>query len=369
MRTGTADLPLHGGKAPPWLFKRMVKLSGAIVEALEFEYGVNEVLKRLSDPYWFQAFACAIGFDWHSSGTTTTACGALKLALNGKEEEYGVSVGGGKGKASRKTPEEIRKVGGEVFGLSEASVEGLVKASVLSAKVDNSCVQDDYQLYHHCLFFTEKGEWCVVQQGMNEENRYARRYHWLGEKVESFVNEPHSAICCDERKKQALNMVARESSEARKASVDLVKDNPEHLKKYFMKGQSCLNDFDSLVMPAHHPVLPCDLSEKDFAVLKSAYELQPENYEELFCLKGIGAKKIRALALLSDLLFGVKASWNDPVKYSFAHGGKDGYPYPVDRQAYDYSIETLKQAVENAKLGEKEKYEAVKRLKECLLVV
>ncbi|RMF91402.1 MAG: DUF763 domain-containing protein [Methanobacteriota archaeon] len=363
MRTGAVDLPLHGGRAPRWLFQRMVGLAEGITEAVVLEYGSDELLRRLSDPYWFQALSCVLGFDWHSSGTTTTTCGALKMAI--RPEDHGIAVAGGKGRASRKTQEQIEGFS-EAFSLSDRLVERLKYSSRMAAKVDNTCVQDGYQLYHHSFFFTEKGTWAVVQQGMEES--HARRYHWLSDGVKDYVNEPQSAICCDERKQEALNMVAGESEEARKVSVDLVKDGPGHLRRYFRpSAQRRLDDYSKKTehvfgMPGHHPVLGFDLTEQGWKTLQAAYELQPENYEELISLRGMGPKSIRALALISDLVYGTSPSWRDPVKYSYAHGGKDGYPYPVDRDTYDKSIEVLKNAVEEAKIDKKERYQAIKRL-------
>ena len=259
-RRGVANLPLHGGHAPKWLFKRMVKLTKGIVDVMLYEYDADEFLRRISDPYWFQAFSCVLGFDWHSSGTTTTTCGALKLAID--PEEHGILVAGGKGKASRKTPSDIEKAG-DIFPLSTDKIDEMVHASKISAKIDNSCIQDGYQLYHHSFILTEKGEWAVVQQGMNEETRYARRYHWLSESVNEFVEEPHKGICCDKPELQTLDMTAHQSNEARDVSVDLICDNPEHLKKYFKdrtplveKSQTNLEDyFTEFKMPRHHPVL------------------------------------------------------------------------------------------------------------------
>lgn len=365
-KRGTANLPLHGGRAPRWLFKRMAKLAGGITEAVVYEYGASEFLRRISNPYWFQAFSCVLGFDWHSSGTTTTTCGALKSSLD--PEKHGILVAGGKGRASRRTPMEIEGAG-DLFSLSTSSLEDLVHHSRMVAKIDNSCIQDGYQLYHHVFFLTEDGEWAVVQQGMNQHQRYARRYHWLSSQVEDLVESPHQGICCDSREKETLDMTAPESDEARQISVDLVQDNPEHLKKYFQKKpklethQSSLNDFHpGLDMPAHHPVLDTDLTDRDLQVLKRAWEIQPSNYEELLSLEGMGPKKIRALALISDLVYGSRPSWEDPVKYSFTHGGKDGFPYPVDREVYDHSISTLQDALEQARLDKKDRYQALKRL-------
>jgi uncharacterized protein len=366
-----ANLPLHGGKAPKWLFHRMVKLTAGIVDVMLYEYDADTFLRRISDPYWFQAFSCVLGFDWHSSGTTTTTCGALKSAI--KPEEHGIMVGGGKGRASRKTPADI-EAGGELFSLSDNKIENLVHSSKLSAKIDNSCIQDGYQLYHHSFILTETGNWAVIQQGMNQESKYARRYHWLGEKVDEYIKEPHLGICCDSSSKKTLDMTANNSDEARDLSVDLICDNPEHLKKFFKdkkvkipKSQLKLdNYFKEYKMPRHHPVLDEDLSDREFEVLKKAWEIQPSNYEELVSLEGMGPKKIRALALISDLVYGSEPSWEDPVKYSFTHGGKDGYPYPVDREVYDHSIRTVKEAVEEAKLEKKEKYNALKRLEKLI---
>lgn len=366
-----ANLPLHGGKAPKWLFHRMVKLTAGIVNVMLYEYDADTFLRRISDPYWFQAFSCVLGFDWHSSGTTTTTCGALKSAIN--PEEHGIMVGGGKGRASRKTPVDI-ETGGELFSLSDNKIEELVHSSKISAKIDNSCIQDGYQLYHHSFILTEKGNWAVIQQGMNQETRYARRYHWLGEKVDEYINEPHLGICCDSSSKKTLDMTSNNSDEARDSSVDLICDNPEHLKKFFKnktikipKSQLKLDRyFKEYKMPRHHPVLDEDLSDREFEILKKAWEIQPSNYEELVSLEGMGPKKIRALALISDLVYGSEPSWEDPVKYSFTHGGKDGYPYPVDREVYDHSIRTVKEAVEEAKLEKKEKYNALKRLEKLI---
>ena len=361
MRTGTVSLPLHSGKAPRWLFNRMVKLAGGITEALIYEYGQDEFLKRVSDSYWFQALSCVLGFDWHSSGTTTTTCGALKMALS--PEEHGIAVAGGKGATSRKAPEEIGK-SGESFSLSTDKIERLKYSSRMAAKVDNSCIQDGYQLYHHCFFLTEKGDWAVVQQGMNTD--YARRYHWLSDSVSNFINEPHSGICCDRKEAEVLDMTAGESESTRRISLDLVNDNPEHLRKYLKPAkQKMLADFETgFGLPPHHPVLDIDISERGMEVLKKAYELQPASYEELVSLYGMGPKKIRALALISDLVYGSAPSWRDPVKYSFTHGGKDGFPYPVDREAYDNSIQVLRESLDSAKLDKKEKYNAIKRLGE-----
>jgi hypothetical protein len=359
-RTGISDLPLHPGKAPPWLFKRMVKLAGGITEAIVLEYGQEEFLCRLSDPYWFQAFSCVLGFDWHSSGTTTTATGALKEGL--KENDFGLAFAGGKGAASRKTPSEILSLG-EKFSLSTKQIEGMQHSSRMSAKVDNTAIQDGYQLYHHFFAFTEKGKWSVVQQGMNPENKYARRYHWLSESVQDFVEEPHTGIACDLRNERTLDMTARKSSESRKASVDLVKDTKDFSR--FAKRQALLGEFlgqspKILHMPRTHFIL--DMRKRDLETLQKAHEIQPSGYEELLGIQGVGPKAVRSLALISEVIYGTKPSWEDPVKFSFAHGGKDGIPYPVDRPTYDRSIEILRNGIEQARLDQKERLGAIRRL-------
>ncbi len=366
-RRGVVNLPLHGGHAPKWLFQRMVKLTKGITDTLLYEHDTAEFLRRISNPYWFQALSCVIGFDWHSSGTTTTTCGAMKMAID--PEEHGIMVAGGKGRASRKTPADIQRAG-DIFSLSTSKIDELIYSSKLSAKIDNSCIQDGYQLYHHSFLLDEKGDWAVIQQGMNDESRYARRYHWLSEDVTEYVEEPHQGICCDKIESESLDMTAHESGDSRKISLDLLCDNPEHLKKYFKdktplvsESQTRLDEYvTEFKMPRHHPVLDMDLSDREFEVLKRAYQLQPSSYEEMLSLEGMGPKKIRALALISDLIYGSQPSWKDPVKYSFTHGGKDGYPYPVDREVYDHSIQTLKDALEGAKLARKDKYNAIKRL-------
>lgn len=319
------------------------------------EHGTLELLKRLSDPMFFQSFACAIGFDWHSSGTTTTACGALKEALT---EDMGVVACGGKGKTSKKTPEEI-SIFADRFNLSEAKRKSLLEATTLTAKVDSSCVQDGYELYHHSFFMDENGNWAVVQQGMNGNNKYARRYHWFT--TDNFVDGPSENIAGMKKENGVLNLVSSETQDARVRAVELVQDNPLQLQKYFT-GQTTLFDSEHRMLPERHEILKCDLSKKDWEMLKHAYELQPQNYKELVSLHGMGKKKLRALALVSRLIYGTRLDWKDPVKYSFAHGGKDGVPYPVDRESYDHTIGFLRNAIYDAKIGAKEKCDALRRL-------
>ena len=366
-RVGVAELPLHVGKCPPWLFGRMKRLGGAIVELIVDEYGRHEFLRRMSDPFFFQAFGCTLGFDWHSSGLTTTVCGALKEAMI--PEELGIAVCGGKGKVSRRTQDEIQEVA-DVFSLSSQKVESLKYASRMAAKVDNSCVQDGYQLYHHSFIVSEDGDWTVIQQGMHQ--RLARRYHWLSDGVSSFVEEPHSGIASDRREQVVLDMTARESEQARETSLDLVRDDPMRLRAQAREAEQlsidqylpCWCQVRTLVMPAKHTI--SELSERTIEALHRAYELQPESYEALVAIRGIGPKAVRALALVSELIYGAAPSWNDPAKYSFAHGGKDGVPYPVDRGTYQKTIEIIESATRAAKVGEKEKINAIERLHEFL---
>jgi len=351
-RTGIANLPLHYGKVPPWLFDRMVKLARGITIAIVADFGSEEMLRRLSHPHWFQAFGCILGYDWHSSGVTTTLCGALKEGIKGLERDLGLFIAGGKGRTSRRTPSEIESWGNSI-SLNPAP---LVYASRMSAKVDSSAVQDGYQLYHHTFLFTPRGSWTVIQQGMNEAKRYARRYHWLGEAVTSFVNEPHSAILSEARG-QALNLVASESHPARTTITDIVtNEKPENVLAE-------LKRIKTLHLPSHHYLSTQDLHPDSLSrILISTYDRQPNDFEQLLGLKGVGPKTIRALSLISELVYGVAPSYRDPARYSFAHGGKDGIPYPVDRKTYDQSIELLSKAIHKTKLGLREKKEALNRL-------
>jgi hypothetical protein len=351
MKTGTANLPLHYGKAPTWLFQRMKRLAREITFVIVDEFGAEEMLKRLSDPFWFQAFGCILGFDWHSSGLTTTVCGALKEGIRGVERELGLFVAGGKGRSSRQTPKQIE----EFCQLLSCDPKPLVYASRMSAKVDSAAVQDGYQLYQHTFVFTAQGNWTVVQQGMNEINRYARRYHWLSDTVKNFVCEPHQAVCCDQRA-EVLNLVALESEDARKASTIIARDDPDHITTELKKMQE-------LHLPRHHEVLIKDINpDRLERILIKTHEKQPENFENLLGIEGVGPKTLRSLSLISELMYGAKPSFQDPARFSFAHGGKDGYPYPVDRENYDLSIEVLRKSIRSAKIGDREKIDAFKRL-------
>ena len=352
-RTGLAQLPLHDGRAPRYLFERMVPLSREIIIFLVSEFGRTEALRRLSDPYWFQAFGCVLGFDWHSSGLTTTVCGAVKEGLRGTEKELGIYVAGGKGSASRKTPAEIT-ASCDRLGRDP---HPLVYASRMSAKVDNAAVQDGFQLYHHSFFFTTEGNWCVVQQGMNDETSMARRYHWFSNSFESYVDEPQAAIC-GEAATKTLNLVAAGSAEVRAASALMASARPEETLK-------ALASLPFLDMPRRHAVGNSDINPKYLnKILLRTYERAPADFASLLGIEGVGAKTLRALALTSELIFGVVASRKDPARYSFAHGGKDGTPYPVDRNTYDKTIEVMHGALNRANVGRNEKVSAFRRLAE-----
>jgi hypothetical protein len=353
--TGFASLPLHGGKAPAWLFGRMVKLSREIVIYLASEHGTREVLRRLSDPFWFQAFGCVLGFDWHSSGVTTTVCGAVKEGLKDLDRELGFFAAGGKGSVSRKTPQQIAAICDDLG----RDAQPLVYASRTAAKVDSAAVQDGYQLYHHVFFFTAAGDWCVVQQGMSDASRMARRYHWLSEHVQSFVDEPHEAVCCDTRV-ETLNLVAHENDPVRHASADLAAQKPEVVLKALASQRS----LPLLEMPARHALLPqFDVASPYLEkILLKTYERAPENFEALLGIEGVGPKTLRALALASELVHGTPAAMRDPARFSFAHGGKDGTPFPVDKLTYDKTIEVLNKAINRSAIDRSEKVKAFQRL-------
>ncbi len=351
MRSGTANLPLHTGRAPAWLFSRMVRLAREITANIVQEYGSDEVLRRLADPYWFQAFGCVLGFDWHSSGVTTTVTGALKEGLRGTEHELGIYAGGGKGAVSRKTPGEIATY------CERLSIDArpLVYASRMSAKVDSAAVQDGYQLYHHAFFFTPSGGWCVVQQGMNDDTGMARRYHWLADRVQSYVNEPHAAIC-SEAQAPTLNLVAAESDATRGHSAALAREKPRVVL-------GALTELPILSMPKRHAVMIADVNAQHLErILLKTYDRAPENFETLLGMEGVGARTLRALALASEVIYGTPASTRDPARFSFAHGGKDGTPFPVDLETYDKTIEVLRAAVNKANIDRSERVKALKRL-------
>jgi hypothetical protein len=329
----------------------MVKLAREISIHVVSEYGSDEMLRRLSDPFWFQAFGCVLGFDWHSSGVTTTVTGAVKEGIRGLESDLGLYAGGGKGAASRKTPSEI-VTACEVRSLDPRP---LVYASRMSAKVDSAAVQDGYQLYHHAFFFTPSGGWCVVQQGMNDDNGMARRYHWLSSSVSSYVNEPHAAICA-EVEAPTLNLVAHESEAVRLASAELSRERPSTVI-------DTLKRLPVLTMPRRHAVLLSDVNPAYLEkILLKTYEHAPGDFETLLGMQGVGGRTLRALALVSEIIYGTPASTRDPARFSFAHGGKDGFPYPVDTETYDKTVEVLRAAVNRAGIERSERVQALKRL-------
>jgi hypothetical protein len=366
-RTGFANLPLHQGRAPAWLFTRMTRLAREIATHIVIDRGPEEVLRRLSDPFWFQAFGCVLGFDWHSSGVTTTVTSALKEGLRAIEHELGVFAQGGKGATSRKTPTEI------LDRCERLAVEPgpLLYASRTAAKVDSAAVQDGYQLYHHAFFFTRAGHWCVVQQGMSDRTRTARRYHWLSEALTNFVKEPHQAICSDTRG-ETLNLVAAEHEAIRHASVELATRSPDTVmdivrRYHAASAQDGLLPFDdpapTLEMPSRHTLLLQDVDPHHLkSVLLTTYDRAPRDFEALLGLEGVGARTLRALALVSEVIYGTPASTRDPARFAFAHGGKDGTPFPVDRATYDRTIDTLHAAMAYAKVDRSDKIDALKRL-------
>jgi len=366
--TGIAKLPLHYGRAPRWLVIRMQKLVKEIVSMIVDEYGTGDFLKRISDPFWFQALGCVLGYDWHSSGVTTVVTGVLKQAI--VPEDHGIAVCGGKGKVSRQTPLEIESIG-ERFRFSSQKIQNLQYTSKMSAKVDNTAIQAGYQLYHHAFFLAEDGKWAVIQQGMCPQDRTARRYHWLSDNVKDFVVEPHDGIVGDVKRDIALDMTAKESESCRETSVDIVRETPNKIRSMIMSirpaYQKSLQDWIPQTSAKTLKEYPIDVLSMprniNWKALSEVYEFKPRNYEELLGFKGVGPATIRGLALVAELIYGEKPSWKDPVKYSFAYGGKDGVPYPVNRRAMDESIQILKQAVQEAKIGGRERTHSLQRLR------
>nr|WP_025209756.1 DUF763 domain-containing protein [Hippea sp. KM1] len=351
MRTGVANLPLHGGRAPRWLFDKMVELSKQLVYLLVLEYSTDGFLERLSDPFWFQSFGCLLGFDWHSSGLTTTVCGALKVALRDMSNELGLFVAGGKGKVALNTPQEIDTVS-DRFSLDG---DRLKYASRMAAKVDNAAVQDGYRLYHHVMFFSRDNKWCIIQQGLNEKNSFARRYHWLWD-IEGFTLKPHRAICSPTRERLVLDLTAQESLSTQNHSVEFVNMPPNSIESE-LERIACLN------MPRRHYITKMDFDVKRLKkTLLKVSSSSPDTFEGLLGIKGVGEKTLRALSLISEVVYGDKPSFKDPARFSFAHGGKDGHPYPVDLRTYSESIETLKSIVSKARIGHYDKLRALKRL-------
>jgi hypothetical protein len=349
-RSGSADLPLHTGYVPQWLYERMAKLGFAITEAIITEYGKKEFLSRMSDPFWFQSFGAVMGMDWHSSGITTSVMGALKRAINPFSKDLGIYICGGKGKFSKDAPRELILVG-EKTGLNGGE---LVRFSKLSAKVDNTAVQDGFQLYIHNFIVSNEGDWTVVQQGMREGDAMARRYHWHSQHVQSFVEEPHTAIC-GMNQGQILNLTASEANATRKSMLSITQEKPE----------LTMQEIQHLVMPNHHDVQSKDVDLKRLgSILWLAHDTQPKDFEDLLLLQGVGPRTVQSLALVSEVIHGTSSRFKDPARFSFAHGGKDGHPFPVPVKTYDEVISTLRKAVHKAKIGQTDKAQALKKLHE-----
>lgn len=347
-RSGSADLPLHYGHVPPWLAQRMAKLGLAITEAILAEYGKAEVIRRLSSPFWFQSLGAVMGMDWHSSGITTSVMGALKKAINPLSKELGIYICGGKGKLSRETPNELLRIA-EKTGLDG---QMLVRSSKLSAKVDNTAIQDGFQLYLHNFILSNEGDWAVVQQGMSGFSGTARRYHWHSENLKSFVEEPHTGIC-GINQGQILNLTASGANPTREAMMGLTSESPSRM----------LAEVQKLVLPKHHEVKAKDVDLKRLgSILWLAQEKRPDNFEELLLLEGMGPRTLQSMALVSEVIYGTPSRFTDPARFSFAHGGKDGHPFPVPVNVYDETIGFLRQAVEKAKIGNTDKQEAIKSL-------
>jgi hypothetical protein len=347
-RSGSADLPLHYGYVPKWLADRMAKLGFAITEAIILEYGKEEVLRRLSDPFWFQSLGAVMGMDWHSSGITTSVMGALKRAINPHAKALGIYICGGKGKYSKETPAELLKIG-YTTGLNTTE---LVRCSKLSAKVDNTAIQDGFQLYTHNFIVSDTGQWTVVQQGMQPDSKTARRYHWHSDNITSFVEEPHTGIC-GINQGMILNLTDGTANTTRESILKITHDKPEFIMK----------EFQQLLMPSHHDVQASDVNLKRLgSILWLAFEQHPDNFEELLLLNGVGPRTIQSLTLVSEVIHGTPSRFKDPARFSFAHGGKDGHPFPVPIKVYDETIQTLQTAVHKAKLGVNDKAEAIKKL-------
>ncbi len=347
-RSGSADLPLHYGYVPRWLAERMAKLGLAVVETIVMDYGKDEVLKRISDPFWFQSLGAVMGMDWHSSGITTSVMGALKRSINPHSRELGIYICGGKGNHSRETPNELLKIS-ERTGLDG---NYLVKCSKLSAKVDNTAIQDGFQLYTHNFILSSEGKWAVVQQGMSAQSKTARRYHWHSDVLTSFVDDPHTSIY-GKNAGYILNMADKQADSSRKGVMQIAHENPDTM----------LKEINKLVMPFHHDVKAKDVDLKRLgAVLWLAHEKQPSDFEDLLLLQGLGPRTLQSLALVSEVIHGTPSRFKDPARFSFAHGGKDGHPFPVPIKVYDETLGVLQTAIYKAKLGQSEKSEAIKRL-------
>ena len=347
MKRGTADLPLHYGTVPPWLAQRMSLLGGAIAEAIIIEYGRPALLRWLSDPFWFQSLGCVLGMDWHSSGITTSVMNALRKAINYRSEELGVYICGGRGKFSRETPNQLLEVADKT-GLNGNE---LVRCSKLAAKVDNTAVQDGFQLYLHTFVVTKEGDWSVIQQGMNPNERMARRYHWLSSSLRSFMEEPHTSVC-GRNQGLILNLTDKLAAPTKEGIVELTKETPDKLMREV-----------SIILPNHHEVREEDVNLKRLgAALLLAHETNVSDMESLLLLEGVGPRTLQSLTLVSEVIHGTPSRFSDPARFSFAHGGKDGHPFPVPTSVYDETVEVFDKAIRQARLGDKEKSDALKNL-------
>ena len=354
-RSGVADLPLHGGSVPQWLAERMTKLGTAITENIIHDYGTSEFLSRLSDPFWFQAFGSVMGMDWHSSGITTSVMGALKRGLSSRADELGIYVCGGRGRFSRNTPYELRAIS-ERKGFDG---EDLVRTSRLTARIDNNAIADGFQIYLHSFVVTSNGEWAVVQQGLNDRSGLARRYHWHSSAVTDFVSEPHTAIF-GENQGTIMNLVDGQAKPAQTALLQIAHDKPE----------TTLNAARYLRMPSHHEVRAKSVDLKRLgAVLAVAYDRELLDFAELLLLEKLGPRTLQSLALVAEVVHGVPSRFSDPARFSFAHGGKDRHPFPVPLKIYDESINFLRNSLDRAKVGDKDKIDGLKRLDRFVNIV
>jgi uncharacterized protein len=349
-RSGSADLKLMGGSIPYWLFDRMTKLTLPIVESIILQYGKQEFLRKLSDPFWFQSFGSVIGMDWNSSGVTTAVMSALKKSINPHSKELGIYICGGKGKDSLQTPNELVNVG-EKTGINGNE---LAKFSRLTAKVDSTAIQDGFQVYMHYFVVSDNADWSVIQQGMQTETSKARRYHWNSNTIKSFVEEPHTAIYGDFQG-EILNLVDKKALPTQSSMLNIAKENPDKI----------LADIKHLSMPTHKDIQTKDVDIKRLgSILWLAQETEVQNFEDLLLLKGLGPRTLQSLALVSEVIHGTPSRFSDPARFAFAHGGKSGNPFPVPTKVYDETIETLRNSVEKAKIGDSDKHNAIKKLTE-----
>jgi hypothetical protein len=361
-RTGSADLPLHGGRVPLWLAERMAALGAVLCEAIVHHYGRDEFLQRLSHPFWFQSFGAVMGMDWHSSGITTSVIGALKRGLAPLAAELGIHVCGGRGRHPRRTPQELTEIGDRVGFDAQA----LTRTSRLVAKVDSAAIQDGFDLYLHGFFVTDDGKWTVVQQGMNGDKRQARRYHWHSENVTSFVDAPHSAIDGPPQG-EIINLTDGRADRSRAAQLDLLAAlGPDGIVQEFAKmtGERQAQPLlPHLVMPQHHDVRASDVfTRRLHGSLAAAAERGPVDFPELLLTPGVGARTVQSLAMVAEVIHGAPYRFRDPARFSLAHGGKDRHPYPVPIKVYDETIRVMKSAIQKAKLGRDEELQALKRL-------